>query len=78
MQESQALISNAAKNFDILTTSLSILHNYFDGPIKLFRSVSKLLGTSAKPFRVYLSIVISLSLFPFFPLPPSSLSSLLQ
>jgi len=24
--------SNIAKSFDILTTNLSILHNYFDGP----------------------------------------------
>jgi len=31
------MISNVAKNFDILATNLSILHNYFDGwSIKLF------------------------------------------
>jgi len=24
-------MNNAAKNFDILATSLNILHNYFDG-----------------------------------------------
>jgi len=29
-------MSNAAKNFDIIATSLSVLHNYFDNPIKLF------------------------------------------
>jgi len=29
-------MSNAAKIFDILTTSLSILHNYFDSLTKLF------------------------------------------
>jgi len=27
----ESTMSNAAKNFDILATSLSILHNYFDG-----------------------------------------------
>jgi len=30
------IISNAAKNFDILATSFSILHNYFDSSTKLF------------------------------------------
>jgi len=29
-------MSNAGKNFDILTTSLNILYNYFDSSIKLF------------------------------------------
>jgi len=29
------IISNAAKSFDILATSLSTLHNYFDNSIKL-------------------------------------------
>jgi len=29
-------MSIAAKSFDILATSLSILHNYFNGPTKLF------------------------------------------
>jgi len=34
-------MSNATKNFDILGTSLRILHNYFDNSIKLlFWSVS--------------------------------------
>jgi len=28
------MMSNAAKSFDILTVSLSVLHNYFDSPIK--------------------------------------------
>jgi len=28
-------MSNAAKNFDILTISLSVLHNYFDSSTKL-------------------------------------------
>jgi len=43
-----------AKNFDILTTahSLSVLHNHFNSPIKLFRSVyiAKFLDTLAKLF----------------------------
>jgi len=35
------IMSNAAKNLDVLATNLSILHNYFDSPTKLlFRFVS--------------------------------------
>jgi len=35
------IISNTAKNFDILAVGLSVLHNYFDSSTKLlFRSVS--------------------------------------
>jgi len=30
------IISNATKNFDILATGLSVLHNYFDSSTKLF------------------------------------------
>jgi len=30
------IISNAAKNVDILATSLSVPHNYFDSSTKLF------------------------------------------
>jgi len=33
-------MNNAAKNFDILTTSLSVLHNYYDSTKLLFCSVS--------------------------------------
>jgi len=33
------VISNAAKNFDILAISLNILHNYFDSSIKLFSNL---------------------------------------
>jgi len=29
-------MSDVAKNFDILATNLSVLHNYFDGLTKLF------------------------------------------
>jgi len=41
------------KNFDVLTTSLSVLHNYFDSSTKylFFWSVSaKILNISAKSF----------------------------
>jgi len=35
------IMSNAAKNFDILATSLNVLYNHFDDPNKIiFRSVS--------------------------------------
>jgi len=30
------IINNVAENFDILATSLNVLHNYFDSLIKLF------------------------------------------
>jgi len=45
---------NAAKSFNILATSLSTLHNYFDGPNKItFRSISsKFSDTSAKLLSV--------------------------
>jgi len=33
--ETLKIINNAAKNFDILATGLSVLHNYFDSSIKL-------------------------------------------
>jgi len=33
--ETLKIMSNVAKNFDILATSLSILHNYFDSSTKL-------------------------------------------
>jgi len=33
--ETLKVMSNAAKNFDILATSLSVLHNYFDNSTKL-------------------------------------------
>jgi len=29
-------MNNAAKNFDLLATNLSVLHNYFDSSTKLF------------------------------------------
>jgi len=37
-----------AKSFNILTTGLNVLHNYFDGPNKIiFRSIFKFLNTLA-------------------------------
>jgi len=41
------MISNAVKNFDILTTNLNIPHNYFDNSI-LFPYLTKFLDISAK------------------------------
>jgi len=43
-------MNDAAKNFDILVTSLGVLHNYFDGLTKLFLDLAKLLDSLAKPF----------------------------
>jgi len=34
--ETLKIMSNAAKNFDISATNLSVLHNYFDSLTKLF------------------------------------------
>jgi len=58
---------NAAKKFNILATSLSVLHNYFDDSTKLLADLylATFLDTSAKPFfpcaytKVYLSRSIS-------------------
>jgi len=47
------ITSNAAKNFDILATGLSVLHNYFDSSTKLlFLNLysAKILNLSAKLF----------------------------
>jgi len=48
-------MSIAAKNFDILTTSLSVLHNYFDSSTKLFSNLylAKFLDISAKSFFLH-------------------------
>jgi len=51
----QSNMSNAAKYYDILATSLSILHNYFNGPTKLFLDLcpANFLDISAnRSFRV--------------------------
>jgi len=49
------MMSNAAKNFDNLATSLNVLH-YFDSSLKLFSSLylAKFLDNSAKTVRIYL------------------------
>jgi len=45
------IISNVAKNFDILTTNLSVLHNYFDQQNNFSDSYrAKILDPSMKPF----------------------------
>jgi len=49
------MISNAAKSFNILATSLSVQHNYFDSPVKLFLDLylEKFINTSIKLFFPY-------------------------
>jgi len=52
------MMSNAAKSFDVLVISLSVLRNYFDNPTKLFSDLylAKFFNTSAKscfPCRKY-------------------------
>jgi len=49
-------MNHAAKNFDILATSLSVLHNYFDDLIKLFSDsyLVKFLDILTKPFFLYI------------------------
>jgi len=45
------IMTNATKNFDILATSLSVLHNYFDSSTKFFLNLypAKILDLSNKP-----------------------------
>jgi len=60
-------MSDAAKNFDILATSLNVLlfehlfehPNYFDSLLKLFSDWAKFLDTSAKncSFRIYFPLL---------------------
>jgi len=49
------LLRNAAKSFDILATSLSVLHNYFDDLTKLFLDLylASFLDTLAKSFFLW-------------------------
>jgi len=49
---SYLLMSNAVKSFDVLATSLHVLHNYFDGLTKLFSDLylAKFLDISTKSF----------------------------
>jgi len=58
-------MSNAAKNFDILATSLDVLHDYF-GLTKLFSYLYliKFLDTLAKPFFRY-KIISNYTTLPF-------------
>jgi len=44
------MMNNAAKNFDILATTLSILHNYFNNPTKLFSDLHLAKFLDAKSF----------------------------
>jgi len=46
------MMNNAAKSFDILTAILSVIHNYFNGPTKLFSDLylAKFLDISTKLF----------------------------
>jgi len=48
-------MSSAVKSFDILSTSLSVLHNYFNGITKLFSDLYliKFLDILTKSFCVY-------------------------
>jgi len=50
-----SMMSNVAKNFDILAIILNVLRNYFDIPIKLFSDLylAKFLDTSVKLFFSY-------------------------
>jgi len=54
------MMSNAAKSFHILATSLNFLHHYFDGPTKLFLDLYltffKFLDTfqQNRSFRIFL------------------------
>jgi len=57
------MISNAAKSFDILATSLNVLHNYFEYFNKIiFKSVSKFLDTLTKPFFLCIRVHVFLQL----------------
>jgi len=64
------MMSKITKNFDILAASLSVLHNYFDAPPKLFSnqsvSVLKFLDTSAKSLSVTIKYVINVKKFQGF------------
>jgi len=50
------MMNNIVKSFNILATSLSDLHNYFNSLTKLFSNLypAKLLDTSAKSLFPYL------------------------
>jgi len=62
-------MSNAAKNFVILATSLNVLHNYFNNLMELFSQIclAKFLNISTKSFhvefgntrRVFLPVIVA-------------------
>jgi len=61
--ETLKTMSNVAKNFDSLATSLSVLHNYFDSSIKLlFWSLcpAKILDLLVKPFFPCILLILLL------------------
>jgi len=49
-------MSNAAKSFNILTTSLSVLRNYFDGLTKLFSNLYLVKFLDYFIFKIVLSM----------------------
>jgi len=53
------MMSNAAKNFDILAISLNVLHNYFDSSLKLFSNLVKFLDFS----KIVLFVICKICLF---------------
>jgi len=60
------IMSNAAKNFDILATSLSVLRNYFDNSTKLFSDLYPVKIYIFQPFflcRQLSSAIRSINLF---------------
>jgi len=50
-------MSNAAKIFDVLATSLRVLHNYFDSSTNFFSNLypAKILDLLAKPIFSYMT-----------------------
>jgi len=60
-------MSSAVKSFDILTTSLSVLHNYFNGITKLFSDLylTKFLDILTKSFVCSLYIFLDNKKFCF-------------
>jgi len=52
------MMSNIAKSFDILETSLSVLHNHFNGPAKYFQICIQILRYFNKiVFSVYIYVI---------------------
>jgi len=51
------MLNNIAKSYDILATSLSVLHNYFDEPTKLFLDIIIIVKAMVKA-KVYGKYII--------------------